>query len=193
MRVTAIFGSPRRSGNTDLLMQSFLRGLRECGAQAHEIVLRDLSFSPCIECGGCDATGNCVLDDDMNSVYPALQSSDVIVLSAPVFFYGLNAHAKAMIDRCQCFYVRKYVLNQPPAPGRASSGTGILLTAGGSRGKKNFDGILLTVRYFFDALGMDFTRHLAYAGIDARGAVHDHPGALEEACELGRSIGAQSG
>jgi multimeric flavodoxin WrbA len=185
MRITALYGSPRKDGNTDLLMQAFLGGVREAGAEARELFLRDFTFSPCIDCGGCEATGVCVLRDGMDDIYPHLIASDVIVLAAPVFFYGLNALAKAMVDRAQCFWARKYLLGRGLRQERATEGRGILLCVGGAKGKKNFDGILLTAKYFFDALDMPFSHHLTYGGIDRKGALLEHPELCQEARKLG--------
>jgi len=188
MRITALYGSPRKDGNTDLLMQAFLSGVREAGGQPHEIFLRDLKFSPCIDCGGCLKTGACVLTDDMDKIYPHLIAADVIVLAAPVFFYGLNALAKAMVDRTQCFWARKYLLGHGLAQERGCRGAGILLSVGGAKGTKNFDGILLTAKYFFDALDMPLTHNLVYGRVDAKGIILDHPEACEAARKLGRDI-----
>lgn len=191
MDVTAVYGSPRKDGNTDLLLRSCVRGLREHGAAVHEIFLRDLRFSPCIECGGCATTGICVLRDDMDRVYPHLRTADCVILAAPVFFYGLNGLAKAMVDRAQCFWSQKYLLKKSVRAAHAPLSCGVLLSVGGSRGKKNFDGMLLTMRYFFDALDLPFTRHLVYHGIDAAGVIDMHPTALSDAYALGKDIALQ--
>lgn len=188
MYITALYGSPRKDGNTDQLMQSFLRGVREKGSVPHEIMLRDLHFSPCIECGACTTTGTCVLHDGMDSIYPHLLKSDVIILSAPVFFYGLNALAKAMVDRTQCFWAKKYLLGRKVRDSSTSLGKGILLSVGGSRGQKNFDGMLLTARYFFDALDMPLAQYLVFGSIDAKGSVLEHPTACSDAYNLGKSL-----
>jgi len=188
MDVTALYGSPRKDGNTDLLLRSCVRGLRDHGATVHEFFLRDLRFSACIECGGCATTGVCVLRDDMDLLYPHLRAADCVILSAPVFFYGLNALSKAMVDRAQCLWSQKYLMKKPVRSPEGAPGAGVLLSAGGSRGKKNFDGIMLTMRYFFDALDLPFTRHLIYHGLDAIGAVVRHPTALHDAYALGQDI-----
>ncbi len=186
--LTAIYGSPRKGGNTDILMHSFLKGIDGHGITVREAFLREMNFSPCTECGGCDRTGICVIQDDMHTLYEYFTESDIVVLSAPVFFYGLNAIAKAMVDRCQCFWALKYRLNTKLSEKRGNSGTGVLLSVGGSRGKKNFDGIFLTIRYFFDALDMDFSHHLTFNEIDNKGSVLNHTSACNDALLLGRSI-----
>jgi len=188
MYITAIYGSPRKNGNTDLLLQAFIRGAREVSTDPHEIYLCDYTFCPCIECGGCTKTGQCVIRDGMDSIYPHLRNADIVVLAAPVFFYGLNALAKAMVDRTQCFWAAKYLLNKNTRSRSGAKGKGILLSTGGSRGNKNFDGVLLTARYFFDALDMDFACHLTYGGIDEKGAIASHPTACNEAYCLAKKI-----
>jgi len=189
LNITAIYGSPRKGGNTDLLMRSFLEGVRAAGGTAQELFLRNFRVWPCTACGGCARTGRCVLDDDMEVLYRYFAESDVLVLAAPVFFYGFGAMAKAMVDRCQAFWVRRYRLKQDMNAERASgSGRGILLSVGGSGGARNFEGILLSARYFFDALGMSFAHHLTYGSVDEAGAILRHPSACSDAGRLGREV-----
>ena len=188
MKITAIYGSPREEGNTDLLLKGLVRGIREAGTEVTEIYLRKYRFSHCIECGGCMDSGSCVLKDDMDKIYPHLKTAQVIVLSAPVFFYNVSALTKAMIDRCQCFWAAKYLLHEPLSKVRGYKGKGILLSVGGSKGKKTFDGVLLTVRYFFDALDMDFSHYLLYNPIDEKGMICRHATAIQEAYDMGSAI-----
>ena len=189
VNITAIYGSPRKDGNTDILMQAFLSGLSVAGGSAREIFLRDLNIQPCTGCNGCANTGICVLQDDMDQLYSLFEKSDVIVLAAPVFFYGFGAMAKAMVDRSQAFWMRKYQLKQDMNSQRASgTSRGILLSVGGAKGKRNFEGILLSARYFFDALDMSLAHQLTYGSVDEAGAIRRHPTACSEAESLGREI-----
>jgi len=189
VNITAIYGSPRAGGNTDVLLEAFLSGVRAAGGSAAEVFLRDLRIQPCTACMGCEHTGCCVLRDDMDRLYPLFETSDVLVLAAPVFFYGFGAMTKAMIDRSQAFWVRKYRLEQDMnTQRRSASGSGILLSAGGSGGKRNFEGVLLSARYFFDALGMGFAHHLTYGRMDEAGAIQRHPTACTDAEKLGRAV-----
>jgi len=193
VNITAIYGSPRKDGNTDILMQAFLKGLSSAGGSARQIFLRDLTIQPCTGCNGCAKTGRCVLRDDMDLLYPLFESSDVIVLAAPVFFYAFGAMAKAMIDRSQAFWMRKYQLKQNLNSARSSAeGRGIVLSVGGAKGKRNFEGLLLSARYFFDALDMKLAHQLTYGSIDEAGAISRHPTACAEAEALGREIAAGS-
>lgn len=188
MKITAIYGSPRKNGNTDLLLDAFLKVFENPDHEINRYYLRKMSFSPCIECEKCYTTGTCVLDDDMKALYPLFKDSDIVVLSSPVFFYGLNALAKAMVDRSQCCWAQKYLLKQDKPDPSTPKPKGVFLTVGGAKGKRNFEGILLTVRYFFDALDIDFTDHLLFKEVDQKGAINNHPTALDEACNLAKEI-----
>ena len=188
MEITAIYGSPRKNGNTDILLNTFLNEFKDSDHVINRFYLRKMSISPCIECEKCYTTGTCVLDDDMKALYPLFKSSDLVVLSSPVFFYGLNALAKAMVDRSQCCWAQKYLLNQKKPDHSAPKPKGVFLTVGGAKGKRNFEGILLTVKYFFDALNIDFTDHLLFKEVDQKGAINNHPTALDDACSLAKEM-----
>jgi len=178
VRVLGLFGSPRRGGNTDLLLEEMLKGAEEAGAQIERTRISGLEFSPCIECHGCDETGECVLDDDMEMVYPKLLKADCVILASPIFFYGVTAWTKALIDRVQSLWVRKYRLKLPP----------FFVSVGATKGTRLFDGAMLTVKYFFDALGLDSAGQLFFTGVEAKGAIRNHPTALREAFETGKAL-----
>ncbi|MFH1491579.1 MAG: flavodoxin family protein, partial [Pseudomonadota bacterium] len=72
MKVLGIYGSPRKKGNTDQLLDRALEGAEAEGAEVTRVYARDLKMSGCIECGGCDKTGQCVVKDDMQTVYPLM-------------------------------------------------------------------------------------------------------------------------
>ncbi len=187
MQVLGVCGSPRRDGNTELLLKELLRGSRDAGAQTEEILLRDLKIAPCLEIYACKKDGRCPIPDDMQPLYAKLTEVDVLVLASPIFFYTVSAHTKAFIDRCQALWARKYLLKQPVAPGKLSR-RGVFLAVGGTKGTRLFDGALLTVKYFFDALDMTLYRSLLYPSIDAKGDIIKHPTAMAEAYALGREL-----
>jgi multimeric flavodoxin WrbA len=187
MKVLGIHGSPRRGGNTEILLKEFLRGCKEGGAEVEEVFLRELKITPCLEIYACKKDGQCPIQDDMKALYPKLAEIDVLAVASPIFFYAVSAHLKAMIDRCQALWARKYLLNQPIAPGRPGR-KGVFLAVGGSKGGKTFDGALLTMKYFFDALDLTFHRSLLYKEVDAKGEILQHPTAIAEAYELGKQI-----
>jgi len=187
MKVLGIHGSPRRGGNTELLLKEFLRGCRDGEAEVEEVFLRELKISPCLEIYACKKTGECPIQDDMKPLYPKLMDADILAVTSPIFFFAVSAHLKAMIDRCQALWARKYLLRQPVAPGRTDR-KGVFLAVGGATLGKIFDGPLLTMKYFFDALDRTFDRALLYKGVDEKGDIRQHPTAMAEAYDLGKKM-----
>ena len=118
MKVVGISGSPRRGGNSEILLDRALEGARSQGWEAEKIALSQLKFLPCQECAGCAKTGKCVLNDDMQLIYEKLTDSQALILASPIFFGSLAAQVKAMIERYQCRWVAKYLLGQKQAKSR---------------------------------------------------------------------------
>ncbi len=185
MKVLGIMGSPRIRGNTDLLLDEALKGARNHGAQVEKIIVDKLKVSPCREYYGCLRDGDCAIRDDMDGIYPKLLHADAVIVASPIFFYGLTAQLKALIDRCQALWARKYILKQD-LPG--SDRKGVFIAVGATRGKKLFDGAILTVKYFFEAIGVEYVDELLVTGVDKRGEIEEHPTALSDAFELGKRL-----
>ena len=187
MKVLGIHGSPRKGGNTELLLRELLRGCQDGGAEVEEVFLRGLKISPCLEIYACKKDGECPINDDMKPLYEKFIETDVLAVASPIFFYAVSAHLKAVIDRCQALWARRYILKQPVSPGKPHR-KGVFLAVGGSKGSKIFDGPLLTMKYFFDALDMTFYRSLLFKEIDAKGEILNHPTAMAEAYTLGKEL-----
>ncbi len=188
MKVLGIFGSPRRGGNTELLLEEALRGAEKEGAETERLYLSEIAITPCKECHGCDRTGSCVILDDMQKVYPKLLEADVVILASPIFFYGVTAWAKALIDRSQAFWSKKYLLKDPSLGGEGKKRKGFFISVGATKGKKVFDGAILTVKYFFDVLNAEYAGELVFRGVEAKGDILKHPEALRQAHEAGRRL-----
>ena len=188
MKILGIYGSPRRGGNTALLLDEALRGAQEEGAETEKLVLRDLKISPCLEIYACKKDGRCVIKDDFLWISDKLAGADRIILGSPVMFYNVSAHAKILIDRCQAFWVKKHDLKEPINPEKPDR-RGYGICVGATQGRRLFEGMLLTIRYFFDALDVSFDRKqdvLLIRGVDEKGEVLEHPEMLKQAYELGR-------
>jgi multimeric flavodoxin WrbA len=181
MKVLGIYGSPRKGGNSDQLLDKALEGAKAAGAEISRVYARDLKMSGCIECGGCDETGKCVVQDDMQSVYPLLEEADIIFLSTPIFFYGVTAQVKALIDRAQAMWSKKMLLGGEPGNRK-----GYLIAVGATRGKNLFEGAQLTAKYFFDALNMAYHGGIFFRRLEKKTAAQDNPESLQEAFNLGR-------
>jgi len=187
-KILAIYGSPRRNGNTSLLLKKAVQGSIEAGAEVEEIILRDLNMSPCLEIYTCKKTGRCVIQDDFQKVYDKLLECHGLMLASPIFFYAVNAHTKILMDRCQSLWARKYWLKKSPAEKPEVGRKGLFISAGATKGKKLFDGTLLSIRYFFEALDMKLWKSLLYRGLDLKDDVLKHPEYLEEAYCAGKEL-----
>ena len=188
LKVLGLFGSPRRDGNTDLLLEETLKGAETERAEVERIHLSDFTITPCKECHGCDQTGNCVILDDMENIYPKLIEADIIILASPIFFYGITAWAKALIDRSQAIWARKYLLKDPSMGKGGRKKRGFFISVGATKGQKVFEGAILTAKYFFDALNAEYVGELVFRGVDAKGDILKQQGALQEAFEAGRRL-----
>lgn len=185
MKVLGIYGSPRKGGNTDQLLDNALEGARSAGADIMKVYARDLKMSGCIECGGCDKTGKCVVEDDMQSVYPLLEEANIIFLASPIFFYSVTAQVKALIDRAQASWSKRMLEKTQEERKSFDSGRGYLITVGATRGQNLFEGAILTARYFFDALDMTYEGGIFFRSLEKKSAVQENPETLQEAFNLG--------
>jgi multimeric flavodoxin WrbA len=186
MKVLGIYGSPRKGGNSDQLLDRALEGAQSAGAEILRVYARDLKMCGCRECGGCDDTGKCVVKDDMQSVYPLLDEADVIFLASPIFFYGLTAQAKTLIDRSQASWSKRMLGKTHEERESYNSGKGYLIVVGATRGENLFEGAILTAKYFFDALDMNYEGGIFFRSLEKKSAVKEHPETLQEAFNLGR-------
>jgi len=189
MKVLGIMGSPRKQGNTDLLLDEALKGAKSQGAEVEKLLVCELEISPCREFYACIRDGQCVIDDDMKWIYPKLMEADGIIVASPMFFYGLTSQVKALIDRCQALWARKYVLKQIPP--HTTERRGVFIGVGATKGERLFDGAILTVKYFFKAMDVAYYSELLIRGVDKRGEIKEHPTALLEAFQMGERL-AQS-
>ncbi len=186
MKVLGIYGSPRKGGNSDLLLDEAIKGAQSLGAEVHAIRSFDLKISGCRECGGCDKSGQCVIRDDMDVVYPHLIESEAIILASPMFFYGITSSAKALIDRCQALW-NKRMLEKPPERKRYyDSGRGYLIAVGATKGTNLFEGSEMVAKYFFDALDKSYEGGLFVRSMEGKAAVMERSDILKDAYELGQ-------
>lgn len=188
MKVLGILGSPRKGGNTELLLEEALKGAEAEGAEIERLRLTDYNIIPCKECLACYRDGNCIILDDMAKIYPKLLEADIIILASPIFFYGVTAWAKALIDRCQALWARKYQLKDPAFGKEGKRRKGFFISTGGTKGQRVFDGAILTAKYFFDVLNAEYEGELVIREVDAKGDILKHPETLRQAFEAGRRL-----
>jgi arsenate reductase len=174
MLALGLQGSPRKKGNSDILLDRFMEELARLGSVTRIIDVASRHIEPCKELTVCERKGTCPIKDDMDGeIYALLRKADLVVAASPVFFYGVSAQLKALIDRCQTLWARRYMLKlDDPA---SAIRRGFLLSVGATTGKQLFDGIHLTARYFFDGISAAYAGSLTYRRIEGRGKINEQP------------------
>ena len=187
MKILGIAGSPRRGGNTDMLLDEFMKGAASKGAEVKTIVLNNLKVTPCQHCDACMEKGECRIEDDMQDIYQEFEQADVIVLASPIQFMGITAPMKAMIDRFQSRWARKYVLKVPPL-GDERERKGFFISVGGTKLKNLFEPALIMIKTFFRILNITYAGELVFPGVDEKGAIARHPDAMNQAFLAGQKL-----
>lgn len=192
-KVLGISGSPRRNGNTELLLKELLNGAEASGLEVELVILGELSISPCTSCDSCQKDGQCVINDDMQLMYGKLLEADYVVFASPVYFKGVSAQMKALIDRCQALWSRKYILKQKlVSPDRAGRKGYFISTAGSKGGNNIFSGAIMTIRSIFHVLDIEYKGELLFEGMEKKGDITNHPNVLQTAFEVGMSLGGDN-
>ena len=187
MKVLGIAGSPRRGGNTDLLLDEVLRGAASKGAEVKTVILNNLKITPCQHCDACLRAGDCRIQDDMQMIYKELDDADRIVLASPIQFMGVTAQMKAMIDRCQALWARKYVLKMPPLDNKKER-KGFFISVGGTKLTNLFEPALVMIKTLFRLIDITYSGDLLFKGVDEKGAIAKHPDALKQAFLAGQKL-----
>ena len=187
MLVVGLQGSPRKKGNTHFLLSTFMTAAEKLGARTIVIDVTQKKIIPCKEYTVCEKKGYCPIEDDVkDEIYPLLREAELVVLATPIFFYNMTAQLKAVVDRCQTFWARKYKLKLKD-PG-ASMRRGFLLAVGATKGKNLFEGLNLTTQYFFDAIWAKFDDSLTYRGIEGPKDMAAHPTVIQEVEEAAERL-----
>ena len=171
--------SPRENGNSNTLADQVAKGAREKGALVESLSLHGMDIKPCDACDICLETGECILEDDMEKVYPLLQKANVIVLSTPVYLFTISAQAKLCIDRW-------YAL---PDGSFKDKKFGVVLTYGDTD-LYNSGGInaIHTFESMFRYLGADFAG-LVHGSAYEIGEAEEQPDLMDKAYQLGLNLG----
>ncbi|MCF6159148.1 MAG: flavodoxin family protein [wastewater metagenome] len=187
-KVIGIFGSPRPDGNSDILLNQALQGAMAGGASVERIMIRNLQIAPCNSCNACFEKGVCAIGDDMQKVYPQLVAADSILVASPVYFMGVTAQLKALIDRCQSFWAQKYILKLPIREDKRIARGFFIATAARSNGDNLFAGAVKTMKSFFHVLDARYTGDMLCSELEEKGAVHERDGLLQQAFNAGRQM-----
>ena len=104
MKILAFMGSPRREGNTDLLLDRLLAGAQAAGAETERVEVCALDISGCKACYACQERDGCVQQDDMTDIYAKIEAADALVFATPIYWYHCTAQLKLLIDRLFCLF-----------------------------------------------------------------------------------------
>ena len=177
MNILILSGSPRKGGNTDLLVEAFVKG----ALQKHHVEVmsvRDHKISPCMGCNAClvSKENTCAQKDDMTIIYEKMAHADMLVIASPVYFYGLSAQLKAVIDRFHnpirdTFRIKKMAL----------------LLIGAATLPELFDSILAQYQLCLNFFKLEDAGRVLVRGVKDKGDIKN-TNALNEAFELGKSI-----
>jgi len=187
MNITVFNGSPRINGNTDIILHDVLKALDEKIHTVNVFRLNNMNIKPCQDCGGCDDTGQCVIEDDMDIIYKAIREADRVVLASPIFFSALSAQTKIMIDRCQSLWCEKYLLKKQIPPGRFGR-KGLILLVGGMKKDTGIKCGEESGKAFFRSIGIPTHETLGFTGVDKKGAILEHPTALRDVYDATRRL-----
>jgi multimeric flavodoxin WrbA len=188
MKTLALLGSPRKKGNSEVLLEAMLKGVEEAGGRIETIRLCDLDIKPCLGCGGCDKTGICVQKDDMTALYDKIVESPRIILTSPIYFYNVTAQAKAFIDRTQALWCRKYLAIKKGEWQEDPNRRGFFLSVAATKGSKVFEGAVLTMKYAYDAMDVSYAGDLLIKQIEHRGDMRKDAESLKLAEQTGRDF-----
>ncbi len=185
--VLGLLGSPRRKSNTAVLLAGVLKGAAAAGAEVETISLRELKFSSCLHCRGCDKEGRCVVRDDWQIIYPKIRAARHLVLASPIQFSGVSGQMKSMIDRGQCFWVEKYRLKRPVSEMEGER-RGVFAATCGGRDERVFKWAKHTVKAFFNSAGFCYWEEILEAETDAAPPIGERADVLAKAEALGRRM-----
>jgi multimeric flavodoxin WrbA len=166
VKVLGVLGSPCVDGNTAMLLDAVLEGAKGAGADVERLDLAKMDIRPCLECRECDSEIGCAQgNDEMPEIYGRIRSVDAIVLASPIFFMGVSAQTKAMIDRCQCFWTEKYVRGIRRYEGRIRP-KGLFVSCAGSQKPIVFEPARHVVKAFFAAIDYQYAGEVLFLHTD---------------------------
>lgn len=190
MYILGISGSPRKGGNSDILLDKALEGAGSEGVVTEKIILNDLNFRPCQECGGCDATGTCVIKDDMRVVHEKFEEADRIIIASPIFFGSISAQTKAMIDRFNCCWKSRHIKNGSPLSPKDRKGIFFSVSASGK--KSFFDNAKSIIKNLFATLDIEYSGELFCGGVEDKGDILRKEDILKKAFAIGKGLAIKS-
>jgi putative NADPH-quinone reductase len=188
LSVLGIACSPRRNGNTTRLLLEAMKTAQAEGQTTELVYLSDLNINPCQGCNACSAKGICVIKDDIPKLQEKLIQADRFILAAPIFFMGVNAQTKIMIDRMQTFWARKYLHHQSLIKPLGPERIGLFLSVAGTEKVDVFKCAERSIQTLFHMLDIRYSQPCLYRGIDQAGEINAHQTALDDVCKATHAL-----
>ncbi|HKM41434.1 MAG TPA: flavodoxin family protein [Methanocorpusculum sp.] len=189
INLIAINGSPRKGGNTETVLDAFLKGAEDAGASVKKRRLVEILHKNCRGCNECHKTGVCVIRDNLTPVFEDILSADILVLASPIYSMSVTAEMKSFIDRGQFLWARKFVTKTLSFDKEhLAKHMGVFIGTSGQDIPDIFQSAFPVVRAFFNDAGFSYTKNVLFPGMDKRGGVKNWPESVEEAEKAGREI-----
>lgn len=187
MKILGISGSPRKGGNSDILLEKALEGASASGCETEKIVLSDLNISPCREeeYETVNDDGLSIIDDDIHTIFQKIKECDALILASPIFFGSLSSQTKIMIDRFQCVWVSKTMLKKDIFSDKKIGG---LILVQATKREDFLDNARSIVGHFFATINVEKKSDVSCMGVDKKASVLDKPEAIEAAYQMGKML-----
>lgn len=177
MKILALIGSPRKEGNTDILVEQILQGGKTKGHTSEKLYLYGYKISPCVDCRNCKKGDYvCTVKDGMQDIYPKMEEADVVIFGTPLYWWGPSGKMKLLMDRMRPFGANKKL-----------KGKKGVVVAPSADGPEVCGPLIEMFRLTFDYLGVEFVGKVLAQAYE-KGEIRQNPEALKEAYEFGVSL-----
>jgi putative NADPH-quinone reductase len=188
--VIGILGSPLPEGNTAKLLDMALKGAQDAGCTVEKIIVSNLDYQPCMEMMFCKEHDTCILDDDMQQVYGKIRAADSIIIATPVMTMGIPGKLKSFMDRCQIFFMAKYIRKESlVTPEKKKIRKGLFICISGMKIPEVFIGAKLTAKAYFNIIDCPYHDELLINDMDTIRDITIRQDLLDAAYAKGRSLG----
>jgi hypothetical protein len=188
--VLGILGSPLTEGNTAKLLDMALKGAADAGCTVEKIAVASLDYQPCMEMMFCKEHDTCIMDDDMQQMYGKIRDADSIIIATPVMTMGIPGKLKSFIDRCQIFFMAKYIRKSPlVAPEKKKLRQGLFICISGMKIPEVFVGAKLTMKAFLDIIDCTYGEELLINDMDTIQDITSRQDLLDAAYAKGLLLG----
>ena len=185
IKVLGIMASPRRGGNSDILLEAALRAAEKNGAQTEKIIVNDLKIIPCQACDDVLDDGRCKIQDDFQKIYETILSADSVLVASPIYFGSITAQLKILIDRFQCHWRAKYLSNTIESIAIKQGG---FICVQASSKNDFFENAGSIIKNFFTTAGIEYCLEIFCSKLGKKGSVRGFPEYIEKTGVMGEKL-----